>query len=71
MEGGGASVILLHFSSVTGRSKIKPGYHIIAPVATVATVANTIIQRQERRERFLGFHIIATIATKMANDRGY
>ena len=27
----------------------KPGFHIIAPVATVATVANKIIQRQERR----------------------
>ena len=41
---------------------LKPGFHIIAPVATVATVANKIIQRQERlerRERFLGFHIIA------------
>ena len=33
MEGGGASVILLHFSSVTGRSKIKPGFHIIQTFA--------------------------------------
>ena len=53
---------------------LKPGFHIIASVATVATVAIKIIQRQERLERwerFLGFHIIATIATKMANDRVY
>ena len=50
---------------------LKPGFHIIASVATVATVAIKIIQRQERWERVLGFHIIATIATKMANDRVY
>ena len=36
---------------------LKPGFLIIAPVAIVA---NKITQRQER---FLGFHIIATIAT--------
>ena len=58
------------FSLTFPPSLLKPGFHIIAPVATVA---NKIIQRQEqleRWERFLGFHIIATIATKMANDRG-
>ena len=37
---------------------LKPGFHIIAPGATVATVAN----KMERRKRFLGFRIIATIA---------
>ena len=31
-------------------------------------VMTKIVQRLERRERFLGFHIIVTIATKMAND---
>ena len=46
----------LNFGLFSVSRVLKPGFHIIAPVATVATVVN----KMERRERFSGFHIIVT-----------
>ena len=46
METGLMAIMKVYFRRAKCNHGLKPGFHIIAPVATVATVANKIIQRR-------------------------